>query len=140
VCTQLGIHINTTFTEMRFEALQNQTSSNLCHWRKSHTRLRNHTIPSSRTAQQIATSASGLLQASCFPEELLPWKANHKFLLVLKAESPLLGVRAVLVKLTDTQVRAATAVFLRAAGLMGFSPRWGGNILWHARGSPFLFW
>lgn len=97
VCALLWIHINTTFTEMRFEALQTRTSGNPCPRHKSHMRLGNHTTSSSRRAQQyqLVLLVSFRLSASL----LFPLKANHRFLLALKAESPLWGIGAAIVKL-----------------------------------------
>lgn len=77
VCIALDMD-DTTLTEARFEALQNQSSSssNLYHWHKSFIRLRTAPSPLPERSEALVTTA-GPLWASCFPAELVPSKANH---------------------------------------------------------------
>lgn len=77
VCIALDMD-DTTLTEARFEALQNQSSSssNLYHWHKSFIRLRTAPSPLPERSEALVTTAEPLC-ASCFPVELVPSKANH---------------------------------------------------------------
>lgn len=75
---------NTTLTETRFEALQNQSSSsNLCHCHKSCMRLGQHLPLQKRPGALVAIAEP--LWAGLF--ELVPWETNNSFLSASRAES-----------------------------------------------------
>lgn len=77
---------NTTLTETRFEALQNQSSSsNPYHCHKSCVRLGLH-LPLQKRPGTLVVIAEPLW-ASLFPAELFPWETNNSFLSASRAES-----------------------------------------------------
>lgn len=137
VCTA-WIHINTTFTEMGFEALQNQTVA-FCAT-GTNPRLENHTIPSCRSSQQqqqcFWCSSGWLLPCRAPPSEGQPQVSSSSVGRESSLRHPSYCDKNAL---TGPHVWAATAVFLRAADLRVFYAQDGGNIMQHARRLPFLF-
>lgn len=139
VCTA-WIHINTTSTEMRFEALQNRTVA-FCaigtNPRLEAGELHHPFLQSSQQQQQCFWCSTGWL----LPCRAPPSEGKHQVSSSSTGRESSLRRTSHYDKnvLTGPQVQAATAVFLRAADLRGFHPQGGGNILQHTRRLPFSF-